>query len=366
MTGKSERPSIDFSPNRRSLLKGAVLTAAGLSMPFVWRPADARAAGGRIVWATFGGTVGEAYDRIFIKPFTEETGIEVVQTGAADLAKVKASVMAGRPEWDILSLAPSQAVSAVQEELLEPIDYSIITATEDDVVYPDAIKKHWVSTQLYTGGIAYNNTLHPNGPNSWIDFWNTDAFPGRRGLRSRPLDMLEIALLADGVPANEVFPLDVDRAFASLDRIKPHVTNWIDTAPQSIQLVQTNEIDFSFTYHNRVASAQAEGFPMAYSTDQLLVFLNSYAVPKGSRNAEAAMKFLNFIMMRPDLQKQLWDATRLIPLSREATAMIPDEERKLWVPDQESGRHVIVNAEWWGARGRLAEVTARYQAWLLT
>jgi putative spermidine/putrescine transport system substrate-binding protein len=365
MTDKSTRPSAFSALDRRSLLKGVAVTGAALSMPFVWRSTEARAAG-RVVWATFGGTVGEAYDRIFIKPFMDETGIEVVQTGAADLAKVKASVMAGRPEWDILSLAPSQAVSAVHEGLLEPIDYSIITAKADDLLYPEAIKEHWVSTQIYTGGIAYDRSLHPNGPNSWIDFWNVEEFPGRRGLRSRPLDMLEIALLADGVPANEVFPLDVDRAFASLDRIKPHVVNWIDTAPQSIQLVQTKEIDFSFTYHNRVAAAQAEGLPMTFSTDQLLVFLNAYSIPKGSRNAESAMKFLNFIMTRPDLQKELWDATRLIPLSKEATAMITEDEHKLWVPDQASGRHVIVDAEWWGEPGRLAEVTARYQAWLLT
>lgn len=351
-------------PNRRSVLKGAAAAGVGLSMPFVWGPSEARAAG-RIVWATFGGTVGEAYDRIFIKPFTRETGIEVVQTGAADLAKVKASVMAARPEWDILSLAPSQAVSAVQEGLLEPIDYSIISAKESDLLYPEAINKHWVSTQIYTGGIAYSTANNAIGPNSWVDFWNVEKFPGRRGLRSRPLDMLEIALLADGVPGNKVFPIDVDRAFASLDRIKPHVTNWIDTAPQSIQLVQTKEIDYSFTYHNRVAAAQAEGFPIGYSTDQLLVFLNSYAVPKGARNAEAAMKFLNFIMTRPDLQKELWDATRLIPLSKEATAMIPDGERKRWIPDQNNGSNVVVDAEWWGAPGRLAKLTTRYQAWLL-
>ena len=32
--------------------------------------------------------------------------------------------------------------------------------------------------------------------------------------------------MADGVPWDKVYPMDIDRAFKSLDRIKPHVDVW--------------------------------------------------------------------------------------------------------------------------------------------
>ncbi|ODV43375.1 hypothetical protein AWV79_17990 [Cupriavidus sp. UYMMa02A] len=40
---------------------------------------------------------------------------------------------------------------------------------------------------------------------------------------------LEFALLADGVPKDKLYPIDVQRALKSLDRIKKNVVKWWDT-----------------------------------------------------------------------------------------------------------------------------------------
>ena len=57
------------------------------------------------------------------------------------------------------------------------------------------------------------------------DFFDTAKIPGKRGLRKSAKATLEMALMADGVPAGEVYDLldtdaGVDRAFAKLDSIK--------------------------------------------------------------------------------------------------------------------------------------------------
>jgi spermidine/putrescine-binding protein len=54
-------------------------------------------------------------------------------------------------------------------------------------------------------------------PETWQDFWDTEKFPGSRGLRKIPFDTIEEALLADGAQLNTVYPCDLNRAFRSLD-----------------------------------------------------------------------------------------------------------------------------------------------------
>ena len=57
-------------------------------------------------------------------------------------------------------------------------------------------------------------------PLSWADFWNVKDFPGKRALPDYASYALPLALLADGVKPENLYPLDVDRAFASLQKIK--------------------------------------------------------------------------------------------------------------------------------------------------
>ena len=57
--------------------------------------------------------------------------------------------------------------------------------------------------------------------------FDTKKFPGKRTFYkwSAP-GVIEIALLADGVPADKLYPLDLDRAFKKLDTIKSDIVWW--------------------------------------------------------------------------------------------------------------------------------------------
>ena len=73
---------------------------------------------------------------------------------------------------------------------------------------------------------AYNADKFPNGgPQTWADFWDVKKFPGQRALRKAPKTTLEFALMADGVPAEDVYKVlgtkdGVDRAFKKLDQLQ--------------------------------------------------------------------------------------------------------------------------------------------------
>ena len=54
---------------------------------------------------------------------------------------------------------------------------------------------------------------------------------------------LEFALIADGVPMDKVYPIDIDRAFKSLSRIKSAVPKFWDTGALSSQMLADKEAD---------------------------------------------------------------------------------------------------------------------------
>src|SRR5262249_42079811 len=155
----------------------------------------------------------------------------------------------GNVEWDMAELLPTEVLTAAHEGLLQPIDYGVVKVEE--LLYPEAKQTYSVSVFTYTGGIAFDRESQPNGkhPSTWPEFWDVKNFPGRRSLRSRPNDTLEIAMLAAGTDPKKVYPIDVDRAFKILDEIKPNIQKWADTAPQSIQVVQNHEVDFTYTFN---------------------------------------------------------------------------------------------------------------------
>ena len=74
-----------------------------------------------------------------------------------------------------------------------------------------------------------------------------EKFPGKRGLyKSNPVFTLEFALIADGVDPKNVYDVlgsegGIDRAFAKLDEIKPHVI-WWETGAQAPQLLADKEV----------------------------------------------------------------------------------------------------------------------------
>ena len=82
---------------------------------------------------------------------------------------------------------------------------------------------HGVASNIQGTNLCYRRDKFPTGgPKSWVDFWDVKRFPGARGLciNDSPRTLI-FALLADDVPADRLYPLDVDRAFKKLDQIKP-------------------------------------------------------------------------------------------------------------------------------------------------
>ena len=343
--------------SRRQVL--GCLGAALLGGPALIRNAHAADS---IVFVGWGGALQKSYDAHVLQPIARKLGVQLINAYGPDLAKLKAQVLVNKVEWDFLSTTGAMAMAGGREGLFEKIDYSIVTNADALSVPKAEFALPWY---VYWGGIAYDPKRHPPGkfPTTWAEFWDVKRFPGRRGLRNRPDEILEIALLADGVAPKDLYPLDVERAFRSLNKIKPHVTNWIAQTPQTISLIQTNELDFTYAYKSRVLAAQESGVSMDIVDTHPLVTNTYVCVGKGTKNKAVVMRFLNELLS-PEMQAAFVNNNiGNGPITNNAGPRIKPDVAKL-VPDLKSAKVALTDDQWWA--DNYEKVAPRFKEWLLT
>jgi putative spermidine/putrescine transport system substrate-binding protein len=267
---------------RRSILKGAgALAASALTMPYVGR---ARAADPLYV-NTWGGPWEEAAKKHLFEPFTAETGIEIRTVSPVSFAKLAAQVQTGTYEFDVTTLGGGDIVRANQAGLLAEIEEP----------FPGGLFENGAASHAFATVIAWRTDKFPNGgPQNWAEFWDVEKFPGARCLQRYSARIIPIALLADGVPIDKLYPLDVDRAFAALDRIKPHIRVWWTAGNQSTQVLRDGEVDLIGIWHGRYFEAEDAGAPVAMTWNQGEIERAYWVVAKGSPNEAAAKQFVKF------------------------------------------------------------------------
>ena len=129
-------------------------------------------------------------------------------------------------------------------------------------------------------------------PQSWAEFWDVERFPGIRSLRKTAQGTLEAALMADGVEPGQLYPLDLDRAIRSLRRIKPHIKAWWGSGAESQQLMKDGGIQMIGACNARIDSVVTDGAPMKYTYNQGIMDFGCWAIVKGSKKKDLAMRIL--------------------------------------------------------------------------
>ncbi len=346
-----------FNISRRGLLR----SAAGLIAAPAMFTGRAQAADKTLTVTSWGGDYNKSVREVFADPFTKETGIAVTLVDNGDMAKVKAQVLGKNVQWDVIDAPAAFATSGAKEDLWEPLDMSIIKAGE----LVSKPSPNYMPLYLYSGGLLWDDKRHPEGkhPVDFAGFYDVKKYPGRRVMRSLASETLEVALVADGVAPKDLYPLDVDRAFRALDRIKPFVSKWAATTPDQVNSVVQGEADFSYSYFNRVKAAQKAGAALDFSFQQTVNSLDYFAVPKGSPNKEAAMRFIDFCL-RPDRQFDWAVRGYYLPNTVAALDQVKASPSKAYLPDLGNGKNVIVNAEWWSAN--YTAMQKRYSEWMIS
>lgn len=249
-----------------------------------------------------GGPSGDSIEEAYIMPFTQKSGIKVTRESPTSLGKLQAMVQSKNITSTLVELGATNVVQARALGLLEPLDWTAINPAPMylEAKLPDAFGYQYFSTIM----------AWPKGakrPMSWADFWNVKDFPGKRALPDYPSYTLPLALLADGVKPENLYPMDVERAFASLRKIKDHVAVWWKAGAQAPQLLEDKEVAYAAAWSGRIVG----NGKLEYSYNQGLLMPSYFVVPKG---ADPKAKAAAMALLREMSQAQNQAvAARIIP-----------------------------------------------------
>jgi putative spermidine/putrescine transport system substrate-binding protein len=318
---------------------------------------------GRTLTVTsWGGEYQEAQHRAFFEPFQRLTGADV-QTALTDIAVLRTQVDTGQVTWDVCDVLNEDVLFLANLNLISPIDYEEID-TED--LIPEALGEHGLASSFHSTILAYREGFWEGGiePASWADFWDVERFPGSRGLHRNPQTTLEFALLADGVAMDELYPLDVERALASLERLREHLLLWWEQGAQPTQMMASGDIDLVSVWNSRIDRLSADGAPVVIQWNQAAISGDSWVLPNGSENLDVAMDFLRFVS-RPEPGAAFSSLVPFGPINERTFDLLNDEYReRLPTSPALRPKQFFVNHDWWYTN-REATV-ALFEEWLAT
>jgi putative spermidine/putrescine transport system substrate-binding protein len=351
---------------RRNFLANAVAagiaTGAGALLPGASLIRNVRAqTAGRVVVSGWGGAIQDAMRKAYFAPFTQATGIEVVEQtyGAQGLARAKAQLGEGAAQVDLLDGPPFWTVIGRDQSLLDKIELPNLNRSH---FMSGAIDEYGFGYGTVSWGIAYNKQT-VGAPRNWKDFWDTKTFKARRAMFG-PLVArhLEYALMAAGVAPKEVYPLNdakIDRAFGKLAEIKPAMNVWYQTGAQCEQLLLDKQIDMAEFFNGRVYYHQDQGAPLEFVWNEAVMNLLVFVLAKGAPNRDNALKLLSFIA-RPEPQAEFAKLIYYGPTNIQALDLIKDKKILERLPTHPANfaKQIVLDGRWWGEN--LGKLSARW------
>jgi putative spermidine/putrescine transport system substrate-binding protein len=315
---------------------------------------------------SYGGAFQAAQRAAYFKPFEELSGIKVIESEGPDIAKVKAMVDTKNIEYDVGEYDRASILNLQRKgDYWEEIDYSLFDTDNIDAAFR---YKYSIDMLPYAQIFAYRTDAFGGAePTDNPDLWDTKKFPGARCLQAGSGGLapdLEVATMASGVARDSVYPMDIDKAFASLAKIKPDVDKWWTAGAMPAQLLNDNEVVMATAWNGRIYAIQQSGAKVKPVWKNQLLRTDVWAIPKGAPNRVNAQKFSAFITMAIPQAR----ISHIIPygfVNNKSAALIPPDRlpQLPTAPDIKKDL-LIYNTAWW--TDNRDAVIARWNKFVIT
>ena len=330
---------------------------------------------------SWGGAYTASQKNAYHDPYTKKTGVKINSIDySGGLAQMRAQTEASNITWDLVDVVLSEAITGCDEGIFRPIniDKEMAPAPDGTPASKDFLdgtlqSECFVPQIIYSTAFAYRkDAWGGKQPKTMADVFDTKNFPGKRTLQKKPVNNLEWALIADGVPLDKIYDvLDTekgkDRAFKKLDTIKKDVIWWTEGAVPP-QLMADREAVFGTGYNGRWFSAIAEEKqPFAMLWDGQVLDIDGWAVPAKGKKVDEVMKFLKFATGT----QRLADQAKYIsygPARKSSSPMVSKHatlgiDMAPHMPTKYADQGFLTNFQWWADNAD--EMNERFAAWLL-
>ncbi len=310
------------------------------------------AAAQELTIVSFGGSYQDGQSKALFQPAAKAMGIKIKEETYTGIADLRLKVKAGAVTWDIVASGSGSAARAGAEGILEKLDYKVIDTSS---FLAGTAQDYCVGGDVFSTVLAYNTkTYGDKGPQSWADFWDVKKFPGKRSYRKGVAGALEPALMADGVPANQVYavlsaPGGIDRAIKKIKELKPHIAVWWSSGAQHAQLMKDGEVDMVTGWNGRFDVVAKDGAKVAYTFNQALLDYDCYAIAKGAPNKDLAMKFLAEIS-KPQYQAEFTNYITYGPTNKKAYeggAIEANYAKQLPSHPDNAAKQLVIDLDWY-------------------
>ena len=178
---------------------------------------------------------------------------------------------------------------------------------------------------------------------------------------------MEWALIADGVPASEVYHVlqtkeGVERAFNKLDQIKPSIVWWVHGS-EPLRLLESGEVAMTSVWNGRVYAAVTwHKQPLEIIWDGQVWNMDAWAMPRHSPSPDEAEAFIAFAT---DPKRMAEQASYLAysPTRRSAEKQIPaDVKPHLPIAGDRTKTAIHIDYTWWAKNDRW--IRDQFEVWL--
>lgn len=318
--------------------------------PVAGQVAEGAFDGAVMTFAGDGGSTQEGQYEGAWKPFEEISGATILQESPQTLAKIEAQVDSGNIQWDFTSQG-EVTISIYCDQYFEKLDRSRL----DESKIPSAIQQLdcGIPSILYGWMIVYNtDKFGENGPKDWADFFDTEKFPGKRGITGSPTvsgNLLTAAAIAEGyTPGSPFTDEDLDRAFAKLRSVYDagSLVFWA-TGAESQQLLEAGEVDMAMVWTGRARVAETNGANLTPVWNDWFIMTDYMAIVKGTKNLDAAYAALNFYL-GAEQQAKFTEITSYSPVNVDSKPNLdPIAEKYLVTNDDKMSTGIVLDNSYW-------------------
>lgn len=246
--------------------------------------------------ATWGGDYQASQRRVFFDTWEARTGKSINDVAFDGTWRSAKSNLQSGATWDVLDMELADVKRACERGVIRAIDWERIAARDDLV--PQAREVCGVGNVIWSYVLAYDSSRVQRKPAGWADLWNFDGFAGKRAVRKTAQWNLEAALIADGVAPEEVYTAlntrqGVERAFAKLEQLKPHVI-WWRAGAEPIDLIAAGDAVLATAYNGRVTGAQQAGVTIDLIWAEALYTVDYWVIAANSNNLDDAYSLIDW------------------------------------------------------------------------
>jgi putative spermidine/putrescine transport system substrate-binding protein len=280
-----------------------------------------------------------------------------------DYAAWTEQIKSGKPGWDWGDFEAYFPIG--NPDLFLPLDKESLGVTADDMVdlgnaaanaelYSEKAVGQYISAYV----LLYDSKRHPEHPSGWAEVFDQKKWPGIVSMYNYPYGMLEVALVADGVTWDSMYPLDYERAFKKLNSLGKNLV-FSNSGAEAQQQLASGAADWVVHWNMRGLPLAQQGLPIAVDWKDNVMIQASHVIPANTDRPKILTQYIAN-SLKIENQAAMANATATGPVVKGAFELI-DEDVKPWVatnPVNIAQSAGLIDDTWWAEN-----FGAAYEKW---